>query len=185
MIVRRIVVDVRNGQLKEADEEEAEQVGDPKTRSDLEEQRRLYSEFWSEFMKAYPLDDSSQPLQPPTKSTNQFYYLSKEAGIWICAVVAPASQQAGVYIALRRGPISDRVFAGLSADKTAINDAIGLPLEWWSDSAKSSSVEIWRKFGPQMLTERSAEVQAWLGDVLNRFVNTFRPRIQSLLREQS
>jgi len=141
MIVRRIVVDVRNGQLKEADEEEAEQVGDPKTRSDLEEQRRLYSEFWSEFMKAYPLDDSSQPLQPPTKSTNQFYYLSKEAGIWICAVVAPASQQAGVYIAIRRGPIGDRIFAALSNDRAAIHEGLGQPVEWYPDSAKSQA---WR-----------------------------------------
>ena len=106
-VVRRIVVDVRNGQLKEADEEEAEQVGDPKTRSDLEEQRRLYSNFWNEFVNAYPLDDSSQPLQPPTRSTNQFYYLSREAGIWICAVAAQASQKAGVYLNIRRGPIGE------------------------------------------------------------------------------
>jgi len=183
-IVRRIVVEVWNGQVTEVGEEGTEQ-GHEETRPELEEQRRLYSNFWNEFINAYPLDDSSQPLQPPTRSTNQFYYLSREAGIWICAAVAPASQQAGVYLALRRGPIGDRIFAALSADKTAINEAIGQPVEWWSDSAKSSSVEIWRKFGPQMFTDQRAEVQAWLGELVNRFVNAFRPRIQSLLKEQS
>jgi hypothetical protein len=35
-----------------------------------------------------------------------------------------------------------------------------------------------------MLTQRRTEVQAWLGDLVNRFVNTFRPRIEAVLRDQ-
>jgi uncharacterized protein DUF4268 len=183
-VVRRIVVDVRNGQVTDVCEEGPE-AEDPKTRSDLVEQGRIYREFWNEFINTYPLDDSSQPLQPPTRSTNQFYYLSKEVGIWICAVIAPKGQQAGVYLAVRRGPVGDRIYAALSADRTAIDEAIGHPLDWGTEGEKSVGIEIWRECDPQMLTKQRAEVQAWLGDMLNRFVNAFRPRIQSLLKEQS
>jgi len=55
------------------------------------------------------------------------------------------------------------------------------PLEWNTDG---QWVAVWRKFGDQMLTQCRAEVQAWLGDVVNRFINTFRPRIASLLRDE-
>lgn len=55
------------------------------------------------------------------------------------------------------------------------------PLEWNTDG---QWVAVWRKFGDQMLTQRRTEVQAWLGDVVNRFINTFRPRIESLLRDE-
>ena len=48
------------------------------------------------------------------------------------------------------------------------------PVEWKSDD-KWHTIHIWRKFGDQMLTSHRAEVQAWLGDVVNRFINAFRP----------
>ena len=152
-------------------------------RPDLEQQRLRFSEFWKEWLAKYPLDDQSQPVKPPTKGTNQYFDLPKESKGRLAAVVAEQGGQAGVYISFRREPVSDRIYAALLADQAAINEAIGQPVQWRSTD-KWQSVQIWREFGDQMLTQRRAEVQAWLGDLVNRFVNTFRPRIEAVLRDQ-
>jgi hypothetical protein len=152
-------------------------------RPDLEQQRLKFSEFWKEWLEKYPLDDQSQPVKPPTKGTNQFFDLPKESKGRFAAVVAEQGGQAGVYIWFRREPVSDRIYAALLADQAAINEAIGQSVQWKSTD-KWQSVQIWREFGNQMLTQRRTEVQAWLGDLVNRFVNTFRPRIEAVLRDQ-
>jgi hypothetical protein len=183
-IIRRIVVETRNGELAEADEETSAVDSDEVPRPDLEESRRQFSEFWTEFLAAYPLDDSSQPLRPPAKNTNQNYHMPEESDAWVSAAVAQSSGQAGVYLTFRKGPISDRIYAALVADRPAIDEALGQNPRW-SSTERHHSVSVWREFGSQMLTDHRAEVQAWLGDHVNRFINTFRPRIRSLLREQT
>ncbi|MCF7789933.1 MAG: DUF4268 domain-containing protein [Prosthecobacter sp.] len=182
-IIRRIVVEVRGGELAEPDADSPEVDREAMPRPDLEQQRLKFSDFWTEWLEKYPLDDQSQPVKPPSKGTNQFFDLPKESKGRLSAVAAEQSGKAGVYISFRREPVSDRIYAALMADQTAINAAIGQPVQWAS-SDKWHSVQIWRDFGDQMLTQRRAEVQAWLGDLVNRFVNTFRPRIEALLRDQ-
>ena len=110
--------------------------------------------------------------------------MPKESKSRLAAVVAEQGGKAGVYISFRgKEPASDRIYAGLLADQAAINEAIGHPVKWASTD-QGYYVDIWREFGDQMLTKRRADVQAWLGDVVNRFINAFRPRIEALLRDQ-
>jgi hypothetical protein len=168
-VIRRIVVDVRGDQIAEPDGEPDADEAAPIPRPDLEQQRRRYSEFWKEWLEKYPLDDQSQPVKPPTKGTNQFFDLPRESKGRISAVVGEQSGKAGVYVSFRREPLSDRIYASLIADQTAINEALGHPVQWASDD-KWHSVQIWREFGHQMLSQRRPEVQAWLGDVVNRWV---------------
>ena len=179
-IIRRIVVELRDDRI-----DEIEEISDPESRPDLEETWRQFREFWTEFLTTYQLDDSSQPLKPPTKSTNQYYPMPKGSDGWMCAVIAPKSEQAGVYLTFKRSPISDRIYAALSESRTEIDEALGQPdLVKWSSTEKFLSVAIWKSFGPDIFTKRRIEVQTWLGDFVNRFVNAFRPRIESLLREE-
>jgi len=182
-LMRRIVVDLRNGQLFGPDSEPEGDESENVPRPGLEQQRMKFSAFWKEWLEKYPLDDQSQPVKGPTKGTNQFFDMPKESKARLAAVVAEQSGQAGVYISFKREPISDRIYAALSMDLAVINEAIGQPVSW-SSTDTWQSVHIWREFGDQMLTKRRTEVQAWLGDLVNRFVNTFRPRIETLLREQ-
>ena len=181
-IIRRIVVEVRGGELAEPDADSREEEPEVMPRPDLEQQRLRFSEFWKEWLENYPLDDQSQPVKPPTKGTNQFFDLPKESKGRLSAGAAEQSGMAGVYISFRREPVSDRIYAALLADQTSINAAIGQPVQWQTTD-KWQSVQIWREFGDQMLTKRRAEVQAWLGDLMNRFINTFRPRIDAVLRD--
>jgi hypothetical protein len=182
-VIRRIVVDVRGGQIEESDLESEDDETERLPRPDLEQRRLRLYEFWKEWLEKYPLDDQSQPVKPPTKGTNQFFDMPKESKGRMSAVAAEGSGNAGVYMSFPREPVGDRIFATLLEDQTAINEAIGQPIKWESND-KWQGINIWREFGDQMLTKHRAEVQAWLGDVVNRFVNTFRPRIESLLRDE-
>jgi hypothetical protein len=180
-VIRRIVVDVRGGQIDQAELESEGEETESIPRPDLEQQRQKFSDFWKEWLEKYPLDDQSQPVKPPTKGTNQFFDISNESKSRIAAVVAEKSGKVGVYLQVRQQPVNERIFAALLKDKAAIDEAIGQPLDW---PHEGHWVAIWKTFGDQILTQHRYEAQAWLGDVVNRFVNTFRPRIESLLRDQ-
>jgi hypothetical protein len=134
-------------------------------------------------MRRYPLDDTSQPLRPPTRTTNQFYYMPQGSEAWVSAALVQSSNKAGVYLNFRRGPVPDRLYESFLSARGTIEASIGDELRWDSND-KGNVVAIWRTFGGQMLKEQREAVLAWLGDYVNRFVNTFRPRITSLLREQ-
>ena len=180
-VIRRIVVDVRGGQIDQVELElEGEEIVSL-PRPDLEQRRLKFSEFWKEWLDKYPLDDQSQPIKPPTKGTNQFFDISNESKSRIAAVVAEGSGKVGVYLQVRQQPVNERIFAALLEDQATINEAIGQPLDW---NPEGCWVATWHTFGDQILTNHRNEAQAWLGDVVNRFVNTFRPRIESLLRDE-
>jgi hypothetical protein len=180
-VIRRIVVDVRGGQIDQTEPSSEDEEAQCVPRPDLEESRQKFYEFWKEWLERYPLDDQSQPVKPPTKGTNQFFDISSESKSRIAAVAAPVSGNAGVYLQIRQQPVNQRIYAALLEDQAAINEAIGLPLEW---NTEGQWIAVWKPFGNSMLTERRVEAQAWLGDVVNRFINTFRPRIEAALRDQ-
>ena len=181
-IIRRIVVDVRSDQFVELDSESEGTVPESGPRPDLEQQRQMFTEFWKELFEKYPLDDQSQPVKAPARGTNQFFDMQKESRVRMAAVAAERSGSAGVYLNFPKQPESDRIYRALLDDRDAINEEIGLPIEW-HDNEKGQWVAIWNNIGDGMMTARRSETQAWLGDVVNRFINTFRPRIESLLRD--
>ena len=140
----------------------------------------MFTEFWKELFEKYPIDDQSQPIKAPAKGTNQFFDMQKESNGRMAAVAAERSGNAGVYLGFPKRP---DMFWALLEDKDAINKEIGLPIEW-NNNEKGQWIHIWKNIGDGMVTTHRAEAQAWLGDVVNRFINTFRPRIESLLRDQ-
>ena len=182
-IIRRITVNVHGSEFDYSDTESEDEAQDSIPRPDLEERRHKYKTFWTEWLEKYPLYDQSQPVNAPTTGKIQTFHMPKESKLRVVASVAEGIDKAGVYISFLREPVHDRIYTALLADRAAIDEAIGHLLEWESTD-EWQEVRIWRDFGDQMLTEHREEVQAWLGDVVNRFVNAFRPRIESLLRDE-
>lgn len=182
-VIRRIVVDVRGGQIDQAELELEGEQTESMPRPDLEQQRQKFSEFWKEWMEKFPLDDQSQPIKKPTTWTNQFFDMPKESGGRMAAVAGDMGGTVGVYLNLPRQQVGDRIYDAFLADKTLIEEEIGHQLQW-SRNDKGQGVSVWHKFGDRLLPQYRNEAQAWLGDILNRFVNTFRPRIESLLRDE-
>lgn len=182
-VIRRIVVDVRGGQINQAELELEGEQTESMPRPDLEQQREKFSTFWKEWMEKYPLDDQSQPIKKPTTWTNQFFDMPKASGGRLAAVAGDMGGSVGVYLNLPRQQVSDRIYDSFLADKSLIEEEIGQQLVWNRDD-KGQAIAVWHKFGDRLLPQYRVEAQAWLGDVVNRFVNTFRPRIESLLRDE-
>ncbi len=182
-VIRRVIVDVRGGQLI-APEEAPDEAADTVLRPDLDEQRDKFKKFWEEWLEKYPLDDKSQPIKKPTTWTNQFFDMPKDSRGRIAAVAADGSGSAGVYLNFPRQPISDLIYETLLADKAVLEQEVGQPLQW-KRTDKWQSVQVWRKYGDRLLPEHRTESQKWLGDVVNQFVNAFRPRIDAALRESA
>ncbi len=185
-VIRRIVVEVRGSQIEEAGAEASDDADDSGPRPDLEKRRQRYAAFWTELLQTYPLDDANQPVRPPAIGTNQFYSMPDGSGGRVSAFLALAEERAGVYLHFGRTPVADRIYAALFEDRAELDKSIGTDdaLEWKMPGADWQGVIIRREFGPDILTKRRSETQQWLGDRVNRFVSIFRPRIESLLREE-
>ena len=101
----------------------------------------------------------------------------------MAAVAGDMGGTVGVYINFPRQQVSDRIFDAFVADKSLIEEEIGQQLDW-NRVDKGQSIAVWHKFGDRLLPLYRADAQKWLGDVVNRFVNSFRPRIESVLRDE-
>ncbi len=184
-VIRRIVVDLRGDRLNEhdSDADSARDESETIPRPDLEEQRTKYREFWREWMEKYPLDDKSQPVRNPAARENQFFDMPGESRGRMSAVAADKSGQVGIYLSFPRQPGCDAIFDAFLAEKATIESEVEQELKW-DRNDKNQVVHVWKKFGARLFPEHRQEAQKWLGDVVNRFVNTFRPRIDAALRNQ-
>jgi hypothetical protein len=147
------------------------------------ESRKIYTQFWGEFLQRLKLDDQSQPIQAPGKQTNQYFYMPTGSKGWVSAYLAQSQGNAGVYLTFEKGPVGDRIYEALEADRENIDAALGCPVVWDSDGSKHW-VLCKKSYPGVLLTTHRGEVQAWLADVTNRFVNVFRPRIAALMQDQ-
>jgi hypothetical protein len=178
-IIGRTVIDLVQGTVTE------DRMGDGESTDadpNLEEQRSLFNRFWREFLSKYHLDDRTQETRQPSNGTNQFFYLPQAASGWFCAVAAPGSQKAGVYVTFKRNAAGDRIYSTLESQRSEIDAKLGIPAVW-KQTDKWSSIAIWKPFGPELLGANREEVQAWLGNALNGLVSTIRPRVLSTLSE--
>src|SRR5262249_10219156 len=136
-IVRRIVVHVDGvATVQEDQPEDEDDWEDP----ELVKQRTMYREFWTEFLSKLRLDDQSQPLQPPTQSTNQYFKAPTGSNAWVCAFLAQSQNRCGVYLNLGKGALADRLYAGLAEQKPEIDSALGLAVEWKPEGGKHQVV---------------------------------------------
>jgi hypothetical protein len=181
-IIRRVVVQLDGAGLKAQDEPQADVASEEAVSDELIQTRQRFTEFWSEFLAQLQLDDKSQPVGKPGKSTNQYFYMPPGSNGWISAYLAQSNQAVGVYLTFSRGALADRIYAGLSADRDEIDKALGVPVAWTSDGAKHY-VSARESFLGSLLDERRNEIITWLADRVNRFVTVFRPRIEKLLKE--
>jgi hypothetical protein len=178
-IVKRIVVDLRDGTVEEDGGAETDEA--PGAPPDNERAKALNA-FWTGFLKELVLDNASQPVGAPGNGGNQFFKMPSGTDAWVSAYVARSTDHAGVYLTFRGGAIGDRLYAALERDRTTIEHDLGVPVEWRSDGAKHWVVTE-RKFPGPILEASAAEAPRTLVDWTNRYVNTFRPRLEKLARE--
>jgi hypothetical protein len=181
-IIRRIVfqVDKTGLSLNEVSEADSEMEID-NVSEELTQIREKYIQFWTEFLQKINLDDKSQPISKPSRSTNQYFTMPSPAA-WVSAYLAQSSGKIGVYLTFAKGPIGDRLYKILEGDKESVNDALGVPVSWESDGAKHWIID--REFFTGVLIEEHrSQIHSWFIDRVNRFINVFRPRIERAVRE--
>jgi len=184
-IVRRVVVELRDGQLsaREEDMAEVEAKADEQVSEELLKSRERFRSFWDGFLKQLKLDNQEQPVSLPATNTNQYFVMPKGSNGWVSAYLLQSGHRAGVYLTFGKGPIGDRLYAALSADREAIEKEIGIPVEWDSDGKKHVISAPERSYSGRLIEDHGPEVQAMMADRVNRFVNVFRPRLQKLVEE--
>jgi len=184
-IVRRIVVDVRSGaaEVSEPADEEGEDSENEPVSPGRAEARERFRAFWTAFLDELRLDDRSQPLNLPTIGQNQYFRMPKGTTATISAYVAQSSNSAGVYLTFARGAIGERLYAALLADRTSIEQDLGVPVEWTTTTAGLHYVQAAKRFPGELLGDESGAVRKVLCDWTNRFVNAFRQRLEKMAAE--
>ncbi len=180
-IIRRIVVELQSPEMVATDQP-AVDVGDDDVTETILVNRLKFTQFWAEFLEKMELDDKSQPLPEPAKSTNLYFGIPTTATAWVSASLVQSAERAAVYLTFPEGALSNRLYDSLNADKDAIEKALDIPVNWESDRTKHKIVSR-KTFSGNLFEERRSEVQAWLADRVNRFVTVFRPRVEGLLQQ--
>lgn len=152
------------------------------------EAAQFYQSFWSEFLAELRLDDASQPLAKPNKTTNIFFGMPPSATMaWVSAYFAPSKQRVGVYLTFARGAFGDESFRILMADKEAIDNELGIDVEWIPEAAskglRRNNVSRRKHFEDVLATANRPAIKAFFTDTVNRFVNVFRPRLERIAEE--
>jgi hypothetical protein len=184
LIIRRSVISLGSSGAVAAEDALDPQVAmEDEIDPALVESRRYFTEFWSEFLAGWQLDDQRQPLPKPSRTTNLYFYLPPESKTWISAYVAKAKSRVGVYLTFERGPVAAKLYEGLLSQRSEIEKSLGTEVDWQAEGDGKYSI-VARKSLPSVTDPKfRAEIIQWLRDTTNSFVTTFRPRIQTLLDE--
>jgi hypothetical protein len=181
-IVRRFVVQLPDGTgLRDADAvvESGTIVDDPT----LAAERDKYQSFWKEFLDELSLDDQSQPISAPARNQNQYFRLPAASTASICAYLAQSSGEAGVYLTFAKGAVGDRVYSALFEERSSIDAALGVTVDWHVAQGKGWVVTK-EAYSGTILKDHRRDAQAFMRDRVNRFVNVFRGRIERLARSE-
>jgi hypothetical protein len=183
-IIRRIVIQLDSAGLVVREGPTLESETEPTVDPDLIQTRERFSQFWSEFFQKLVLDDKSQPISKPSRSTNQYFTMPPDPAwyAWVSAYLAQSGPGIGVYLTFKKGAIGNRLYQSLQADKQAIEESLGVAVEWESDGAKHWIISR-QHFTGVLIDDHREAVQSWLTDRVNRYVNVFRPRIERLIKE--
>ena len=147
----------------------------------LTDRDKFYREFWTEFLSALELDDSSQPIPGSTKITNLYFPMPPSgATSWVSAFFSQSTNRVGVYLRFTKGNFADRAYEALKEHRQEIDDEIGIDLAW-DDGRRSisSSMPVADVFDPS----RRSDISEFFADRVNRFVNIFRPRLERIVAE--
>ena len=179
-IIRRVVVELKSDQIVANDEEAEELEISDQNNDKIERDRVRFRTFWTKFLAELQLDDKSQPIKPPAPSQNQPFHMPNGTNAWISAVLIPSAGKAGVFLTFGRGSIGDRLYDSLVADRETITKALGVPVEWKSKDQKHM-IQTLRSFSGVIPEDHADELSRYLADVVNRYINVFKPRLERLI----
>ncbi|BAZ93733.1 exonuclease III [Thiohalobacter thiocyanaticus] len=174
-VFKRLIVEVPADNLTVMDESQEE-----KNARELNDWQNFYLGFWKELLSTLKLDDAGQPIPKANAVGNIYFSMPLQGGqSWITCYFLKSKNEAGVFLTFTRGELADRVYRLLEAEQEEIDRALGIEVEWQSYEGKHrilSSVRV-----SDIFDENNREdLLAFFRDRINRFVNTFRPRLKKI-----
>jgi hypothetical protein len=183
-IVRTVVAT----KLSEAALSDAEstQDGDDDSRPDLAERRAQYQSFWEGVIRAVHVE-AGQDLRPPARGWTQRFPMPLDAFCSVAAYLIQSHGKVAVALNFDTNHKGDWIFDQLVANKDEIHRALGFDVEWMTQTSRREDqrfVIIHESFPGDLLSDSRVGVQKWLAEHVERFISVFRPRIESIIREQ-
>lgn len=178
-IFNRTIISIKDSQVLI---EEASEVLEDDT--ELTELQKFYTGFWPEMLNKLKLDDLSQPFPRTLGKKGVVYFPMPPSGsqAWITVYFYQQRNEVGLFLTFTRGDIADYIYNKLLENQEEINKELGIPVEW---QVKDDKYSIWthRRYDDPKNIKYRTEIQEYLNDSINRFVNTFRPRLSRITDE--
>ena len=176
--IGRSIVELPDGLTLKEPEETAEEE-DKK----IDPTQAFYRQFWAEFIDELQLDDAAQQMPNVANSTNLYLMLPPRPGlIWVSAFFAKSKETVGVYLGFHRGTFGEYASGLLNEDRGDIEADLGIPVDWEYEGGLLK-VAVRRQLPNVFDSKYRADIKAFLSDAVNRFVNTFRPRLERMGEE--
>jgi hypothetical protein len=150
-----------------------------KTQGPLSDARKLQLEFWTEF-KTFLLQ---RKIVSSTQTPRPQYWFNVPLGrsnIHLSNIANVADNRIGlrVYISNK---IASEALPQLQAERAAIEDEIGSPLEWNPNANAIDKIILLDRDADLTLREKWPEYLSWLAEQVGKFKKAFEPRIRKLV----
>lgn len=141
----------------------------------------FYADFWPEWLDALQLDDPSQPIAKPTVRGNVFFSMpSTSCQAWITVWMLRSKNQVGAFLTFDRGNVAQSIYESLEEQKEEIESEFGEKLDWQFEGDGKYSISARKQFIDVRSDEERQAIKNYLGDIVNRMVNVFRPRLAKI-----
>ena len=178
LIVKRTVVSLESEGLVALDEDEAEQ--------ELDDFAKYYLRFWTDLIEKLALDDTSVPPPNPSRGGTVVIRMPKgSGGARLMLYCLKKDERVGVFLAFNPGPLADRVFESLREDRREIDAELEVPADWTPEDVEDGKhrVHAYENFPDIRDPQYRDDIMEFLADRANRFVNTFRSRIDRIVKD--
>jgi hypothetical protein len=146
--------------------------------ADKEEWRKVYKDYWTRLIESLVLDDPEQPMAKPTALGNIFFSMPPSGSIaWVTTFFSKQEKEVGCFLRLRDEPAGRELYQALLEEKDSIT--VDLPFAVLWDDTRRMVIRC-RKVTGDWPPVNDKEVDAYLSETINGFVNVFRPRLARL-----
>lgn len=140
-----------------------------------------HQRFWTELLEKLHFTDLTQPT--PTRAprgTNMFFPMPPNgSAAWVSAYISASRKEVGVYLYLSKAHTpNEELRAELEDERAEIERDIGLPLSWQT-SSKAFTITTSRRYRDFDDAIERQSLLRYFTETVDRFINTFRPRLLS------
>lgn len=142
-----------------------------------------YLSFWTDFFHSLQLDDPEQVIPVPLANGSRTFGLPPTGAVcWVNAYFYKATKEIGCFVRFIAKEQGQDLFRRLLEDKDAISNELPFEVEW---DVQDQKIKIDKRFphSEWPLDAHADEVKEFFELTINGFVNAFRPRLLSLMKE--